>query len=71
MAYLDAASTEPLHPSARETLLAAIDAGWADPARLYREARQARLLLDRVDDPDEPLYVLADPSGHPFCLFVA
>ena len=48
MAYLDAASTEPLHPSARETLLAAIDAGWADPARLYREARQARLLLDRA-----------------------
>jgi cysteine desulfurase len=48
VAYLDAASTEPLHPSARETLLAAVDAGWADPARLYREARQARLLLDRA-----------------------
>ena len=48
MAYLDAASTEPLHPSARETLLAAMDAGWADPARLYREARQAKLLLDRA-----------------------
>ena len=30
----------------------------------------AELLLDRTDDPDEPLYVLADPSGHPFCLFV-
>jgi hypothetical protein len=26
--------------------------------------------LDRTDDDDEPLYVLADPSGHPFCLFV-
>ena len=24
-----------------------------------------------VADADEPLYVLADPSGHPFCLFVA
>ena len=35
------------------------------------EALGARLLLDRTDDPDEPLYVLADPSGHPFCLFVA
>ncbi|HEU4677042.1 MAG TPA: hypothetical protein VFS29_13685 [Motilibacteraceae bacterium] len=23
-----------------------------------------------ADDPDEPLYVLADPAGHPFCLFV-
>lgn len=31
----------------------------------------ARLLLDRTDDSDEPLYVLADPSGHPFCIFVA
>jgi catechol 2,3-dioxygenase-like lactoylglutathione lyase family enzyme len=31
----------------------------------------AELILDRVDDPDEPLYVFADPSGHPFCIFVA
>jgi catechol 2,3-dioxygenase-like lactoylglutathione lyase family enzyme len=31
----------------------------------------ARLVLDRSDDEEEPLYVLADPSGHPFCLFVA
>ncbi len=31
----------------------------------------ARLLLDRTDDPEEPLRVYADPSGHPFCLFVA
>ena len=31
----------------------------------------ASLLLDRTDDPEEPLYVFADPSGHPFCIFVA
>ncbi len=31
----------------------------------------AQILLDRTDDPDEPLYVFADPSGHPFCVFVA
>lgn len=31
----------------------------------------ATQLLDRTDDPDEPLYVFADPSGHPFCIFVA
>jgi len=31
----------------------------------------ARLRLDRVDDPAEPLYVYADPSGHPFCIFQA
>ena len=30
----------------------------------------ARLLDDRSDDPQEPLYVYADPSGHPFCVFV-
>ena len=30
----------------------------------------ARLLLDRSDDPDEPLHVYADPAGHPFCVFV-
>ena len=34
------------------------------------EALGAELLLDRTDDPDEPLYVFADLSGHPFCLFV-
>jgi catechol 2,3-dioxygenase-like lactoylglutathione lyase family enzyme len=31
----------------------------------------ARLLYDRFDDPEEPLRVYADPSGHPFCIFVA
>ncbi len=30
----------------------------------------ARLLLDKSDDPVEALYVYADPSGHPFCIFV-
>jgi cysteine desulfurase len=45
-AYLDAASAAPLHPVAREALLAALDDGWADPSRLYRAGRAARLLLD-------------------------
>ena len=31
----------------------------------------ATVLLDRTDDADEPLYVYADPEGHPFCIFVA
>jgi catechol 2,3-dioxygenase-like lactoylglutathione lyase family enzyme len=39
--------------------------------RKRAESLGARLLLDRSDDSDEPLYVLADPSGHPFCIFVA
>ncbi|MFD0883472.1 aminotransferase class V-fold PLP-dependent enzyme, partial [Streptosporangium algeriense] len=48
MAYFDAASTEPLHPQAREALIAALDAGWADPARLYGPARRARMLLEQA-----------------------
>ncbi|MFB7658149.1 MULTISPECIES: cysteine desulfurase/sulfurtransferase TusA family protein [unclassified Streptomyces] len=46
MAYFDAASAAPLHSVARQALLASLDEGWADPARLYREGRRARLLLD-------------------------
>ena len=30
-----------------------------------------RVLYDRFDDPEEPLYVFADPAGHPFCIFVS
>jgi catechol 2,3-dioxygenase-like lactoylglutathione lyase family enzyme len=30
----------------------------------------ARMVLDRTDDPDEPLRVYADPAGHRFCIFV-
>lgn len=44
--FLDAASGEPLHPAARSAFLAALDAGWADPGRLYGTARRARALLD-------------------------
>ena len=46
--YLDHASSEPLAPEARETMLAALEAGWADPDRLHSPARQARLLLDNA-----------------------
>ena len=44
--YLDAASAAPLSPAARQALLAALDDGWADPSRLYGQARRAALLLD-------------------------
>ena len=47
----------PLHPAARETLLAAVDAGWADPRRIHREGQRARLLLDQARE------VLADGLG--------
>ncbi|UFQ15185.1 MULTISPECIES: cysteine desulfurase/sulfurtransferase TusA family protein [Streptomyces] len=46
MPYFDAASSAPLHPVARQALAASLDEGWADPARLYREGRRARMLLD-------------------------
>ncbi|MGW2847937.1 aminotransferase class V-fold PLP-dependent enzyme [Streptomyces sp. NPDC001274] len=69
MPYFDAASATPLHPVARQALLAALDEGWADPARLYREGRRARLLLDAAREaaaevvgcrPDELTFT---PSG--------
>ncbi|MFD8548899.1 cysteine desulfurase/sulfurtransferase TusA family protein [Streptomyces sp. NPDC059649] len=69
MPYFDAASAAPLHPVAREALLAALDEGWADPARLYREGRRGRLLLDAAREaaaeavgcrPDELVFI---PSG--------
>ncbi len=46
--YLDTASAEPLHPAARETLLAALDRGYGDPRRLHRAGREARLLFDNA-----------------------
>ncbi len=31
----------------------------------------ATVRLDRSDDSEEPLWVFADPAGHPFCVFVS
>ncbi|GIE30226.1 aminotransferase [Actinoplanes italicus] len=45
-AYLDAATAAPLHPVAREALLAALSDGWADPAKLYAAGRRAQQLRD-------------------------
>jgi hypothetical protein len=48
-------------------------------AEFYRELHRHRqraetlgatLLLDREEDSGEPLFVLADPAGHPFCILV-
>ncbi|QGV81016.1 cysteine desulfurase/sulfurtransferase TusA family protein [Streptomyces ficellus] len=69
MPYFDAASAAALHPVARQALVAALDEGWADPARLYREGRRARMLLDAAREaaaeavgcrPDELVFT---PSG--------
>lgn len=45
-------------------------------AELMQQRRRAEdlgavLLYDRSDDEGEPLYVLADPAGHPFCILVS
>ena len=45
-------------------------------AELEEQRRRAEelgavLLYDRSDDEGEPLYVLADPAGHPFCVLVS
>jgi cysteine desulfurase len=46
VAYFDAASAEPMSEVARQVMLAALDDGWADPARLHAEGRRAALMLD-------------------------
>jgi cysteine desulfurase len=46
--YLDSASSEPLHPAAREAFLAALEQGYADPRRLHGPGRNARLILDNA-----------------------
>ncbi len=67
--YLDAATAAPMHPVARQALLAALDDGWADPGKLYTQARRARQLLDAAREATAPtLGVRADevsftPSG--------
>ncbi|NPD06732.1 aminotransferase class V-fold PLP-dependent enzyme [Nocardioides sp. zg-1308] len=66
---LDSASAAPLHPAAREVLLAALERGYADPRRLHRAGRESRLLLDNAREatadalgvrPDEVTFT---PSG--------
>src|SRR3954447_9894862 len=46
--YLDGASSEPLHPAAREALAAALGTVYADARRLHGPARNARLVLDNA-----------------------
>lgn len=53
-----------------------LDLGVATVEDLARQHERAlglgaRLLRDESDDPDEQLYVYADPAGHPFCIFVS
>ncbi len=46
------------------------DADELERQRIRAEALGARVLLDRSQGEHEPLYVFADPAGHPFCILV-
>ena len=68
-------TTPPTWPSEDVPMQMHMDFEVASPEDLERhrehaERLGARLLHDRSADEDEPLYVLADPAGHPFCLLV-
>lgn len=68
-------TTPPTWPSEQVPMQAHMDFTVPTVADLHRhrtraEALGARLLHDRSHDDEEPLYVLADPAGHPFCLLV-
>ena len=67
------ASEGPLHPAAREALLAAFDQGWADPKKLSQSAAKAAILRNQAVEniaaklglPASSIEVLGEPSlGH-------
>ena len=76
LAFQEVASLEPTTwPLDDVPMQLHLDFTVADVDELQRQRERAeslgaRLLLDRTDEPDEPLYVFADLSGHPFCIFV-
>jgi hypothetical protein len=47
------------------------DAAQLEQHRAQAVALGATVIHDQSTEPDEALYVLADPAGHPFCMFVA
>lgn len=68
-------TTPPTWPSEDVPMQLHLDFGVSGVAELERHRDRAlelgaRVLHDRSEDDDEPLYVLADPAGHPFCLLV-
>ena len=68
-------TTPPTWPSEAVPMQLHMDFGVPTVEELERHRERAeqlgaRLLYDRSRDEGEPLYVLADPAGHPFCLLV-
>lgn len=67
--------SRPTWPSEEASMQLHMDFGVSTVEELQRhraraEALGATLLQDRTGDEDEPLFVLADPAGHPFCLLL-
>jgi len=67
---------EPTWPDGPRPQMLHLDSTVPTIEALFEQRRRAlglgaRELLDRSDDPDEPLFVFADLAGHPFCIFVA
>ena len=67
---------EPTWPEGPRPQMLHLDTTVPNVSELYLQHQRAldlgaRQLRDRSDDPDEPLFVYADPAGHPFCIFVA
>ena len=62
---------EPGVPQQLHLDLSVVSRAELDHQHARASGRGARLRLDRSEDPDEPLRVYADPSGHTFCIFVA
>jgi hypothetical protein len=65
---------EPPAPGRQQQMLH-LDMSVPDVETLARQRDRAielgaRMLFDRSEDEDEPLYVFADLAGHPFCIFV-
>ena len=61
---------EGVHPQMLHLDNTVSDTAELEAVRQRALALGASVLLDRTDDPDEPLYVFADPAGHPICIFV-
>ena len=68
-------TTQPTWPSEQVPMQMHMDFKVPSTEELERHRQRAEelgatLLYDRSADEGEPLYVMADPAGHPFCLLV-
>jgi catechol 2,3-dioxygenase-like lactoylglutathione lyase family enzyme len=68
-------TTPPTWPSERVPMQMHMDFRVSSADELLRHRRRAEelgatLLYDRSADEGEPLFVMRDPAGHPFCLLV-